>query len=101
MAAGTHCDVGQKIAITWLDESYITQHATGDWVFDYSTTGNDQMYWEANRNKLTYVGTKDEIVPFNSLPLRLLSEALADALVVENAKTADSRRRLRGRGLLP
>ena len=63
-------------------ESYISQHATGDWVFDYGTTGNDQMYWEANRNKLTYVGTSDEIVPFNSLPLGLLSEDLAGALFV-------------------
>ena len=69
---GSHCAVGQKIAITWVDESYITQHAQGDWVFDYATTGNDQMYWESNRNKLTYVGTSDEIVPFNSLPLGLL-----------------------------
>ena len=90
VAAGTHCDVGQKIAITWLDEDYISQHATGDWVFDYGTTGNDQMYWEANRNKLTYVGTKDEIVPFNSLPLGLLSEALADALDVGQCEGCDS-----------
>ena len=85
-----HCDVGQKIAITWLAADYITQHAVDDWVFDYSTTGNDQMYWEANRNKLTYVGTSDEIVPFNSLPLGLLSEALAGALVVRKCEDCDS-----------
>jgi uncharacterized protein (DUF1800 family) len=90
VAAGTHCDVGQKIAITWLDEDYISQHATGDWVFDYGTTGNDQMYWEANRNKLTYVGTKDEIVPFNSLPLGLLSEDLAGELDVGQCEGCDS-----------
>ena len=48
------------------------------------------MYWEANRNKLTYVGTKDEIVPFNSLPLGLLSEALADALDVGQCEGCDS-----------